>query len=77
MSTAEHCQCPGCVECEPWEPSGKQPEASGELQQGLHCRRSIVHFTDNRCDECHEEEVSEMFAGITYTKWDDNREPLL
>lgn len=70
MSSDDHCQCPGCVDCEPGEASGKR-------QQGLHCRRSIAHFTDNRCDECHEEEVSEMFAGITYTKWDEHREPPL
>ena len=65
MSVANRCQCTGCADCEPWEASDEHPEASGEQQHIQHCRRAIVHFIDNRCDECHEEEVDEMFADTT------------
>ena len=66
MTAADHCQCTGCVDCEPWEVSGEHSEVSGELQHNQHCRRTIVHFTDNRCNECHEEElVSDMMGGVT------------
>jgi hypothetical protein len=37
-------------------------EASGKVHDHHHCQRLIVHFIDNRCDECHEEEVDEMFT---------------
>ena len=55
MSTTDRCQCAGCVDC--LAPA----EASGKVQD-QHCQRLIVHFIDNRCDECHEEEVDEMFT---------------
>jgi hypothetical protein len=56
MSATDRCQCHGCVDC--LVPA----HASSQRQDGHHCQRSIVHFIDNRCDECHEEEIDEMFT---------------
>jgi hypothetical protein len=58
MSTPDRCQCTGCVEC--LSPA----EVSSERHNHHHCQRLIVHFIDNRCEECHEEEVDEMFTVI-------------
>ena len=56
MSATDRCQCIGCVDC--LAPA----EAAGKRQDHHHCQRLIAHFIDNRCDECHEEEVDEMFT---------------
>jgi hypothetical protein len=56
MSATDRCQCTGCVDCLAFA------EAPDKLQDHCHCRRLIVHFIDNRCDECHEEEVDEMYT---------------
>ncbi len=76
MSGPDRCRCTGCVEClAPAEASGKQHGHD-------HCQRLIVHFIDNRCEECHEEEVDEMFTATgqaTHKQFsaDESREPPL
>jgi hypothetical protein len=75
MSATDPCQCTGCVDCE------APAEASGELQ-AHHCQRPIVHFIDNRCDECHEVEVDEMFRDTIQAihkqlPTHESREPIL
>src|SRR5689334_420088 len=76
MSATDRCQCTGCVDCL------ASAEAPSTLQERHHCQRVIVHFIDNRCDECHEEEVDEMFtvtgqATHKQRSTDESREPPL
>jgi hypothetical protein len=56
MSVSDRCQCMGCPDCLPLA------EGQSEQHDHHHCHRLIVHFIDNRCEECHEEEVDEMFT---------------
>ena len=76
MSATNRCKCTGCVDClAPAEPVNK-------LQDHHHCQRLIVHFIDNRCDECHEKEVDEMFtvtgqATHKQSSTDESNEPPL